>query len=171
MADLLAAMIKDFFTFNSKWTMRKLISILVIILPLSSIIAQSFNEKLADSLGADEYGMKYYTFAILKTGKNNSIDPEISRHYFEKHIENIQTMAADGRLVVAGPFGNNDRNYRGLFIFNTQYPDTLMKWLENDPMITNDVLSIELTPWYGSAALPLYLPYHDQHARKPILAD
>ena len=34
----------------------------------------SFDQKLADSLGADQYGMKPYVIVILKTGKANITD-------------------------------------------------------------------------------------------------
>jgi len=32
----------------------------------------TYNKALADSLGADEYGMKMYTLVILKTGENKN---------------------------------------------------------------------------------------------------
>ncbi|MEO8086682.1 MAG: hypothetical protein ABI763_07680 [Bacteroidota bacterium] len=34
--------------------------------------------------------------------------------------------------------------------------------LKTDPAIFAKLLDIELYQWYGSAALPVYLPYHDK---------
>lgn len=34
--------------------------------------SEKFDQKLADSLGADQYGMKNYFLVILKTGENDS---------------------------------------------------------------------------------------------------
>ena len=32
------------------------------------------------------------------------------------HMDNINRLAAEGKLAVAGPFGKNDKALRGLFI-------------------------------------------------------
>jgi len=34
--------------------------------------------------------------------------------------------------------------------------------LDTDPTIKAKVLDVDLFQWYGSAALPMYLPYHDK---------
>ena len=56
-------------------------NILLLILPFWFSIASAqqenkYDEKLANELGADEYGMKTYVFCILKTGSNTTATPE-----------------------------------------------------------------------------------------------
>ena len=63
-----------------------------------------FDEKLAKSLNADEYGMKKYVFCLLKSGTNTTASKEETSKLFEGHMANINKLAKEGKLVVAGPF-------------------------------------------------------------------
>lgn len=120
----------------------------------------TYNKSLADSLGADKYGMKNYIFVMLKTGSNTSTDKDKLNQLFRGHMENIGRLAKEGKLVVAGPFKKNDRSYRGIFILNVRTMEEAKALLESDPAIKEKVLDAEMLEWYGSAALPMYLPYH-----------
>lgn len=123
--------------------------------------AQStYNKALADSLGADEYGMKMYTLVILKTGENKTTDKAKIDSAFKGHMANIGKLAANGKLIVAGPMGKNDKNYRGIFIFNVKTVAEAQELLKSDPAIQAKLLDAEIYPWYGSAALPVYLETH-----------
>lgn len=62
-----------------------------------------FDQKLADSLGADKYGMKQYILVILKTGKANITDKDLLNNHFRAHMENIKRLAKEGKLALAGP--------------------------------------------------------------------
>lgn len=124
--------------------------------------AQEYDKALADSLGADEYGMKMYTFVILKTGPAVITDSVRRNELFKGHMENISRLSAEGKLIVAGPFAKNDKNFRGLFIFNTSSEEDVRKMLQDDPTIREKIFEAEIFQWYGSAALPLYL---DDHAK------
>src|SRR5437762_2545273 len=96
--------------------------ILTFILFLSSlaVAAQTSNPKydkaIADSLGADEYGMKMYVLVILKSGTNKTQDKPKLDSLFSGHMQNIKRLAKEGKLVVAGPLEENAKTYRGLFI-------------------------------------------------------
>lgn len=115
-----------------------------------------FNQKLADSLGADEYGMKSYVFVILKTGPNKTDDKQLLDSLFRGHLNNIMRLASLNKLTVAGPFMKNDKSYRGLFIFNVKTVEEANELLATDPTIQAKVLEAELYPWYGPAALPVF---------------
>ena len=119
-----------------------------------------YDANLAKELGADDYGMKNYIFVILKTGDAEIDDPVVKQEMFKGHFENISKLAEEGKLVVAGPFGENDKAYRGLFILDVSSKEEAMKLLNNDPTIANGIFEVELTPWYGSAALATYLGTH-----------
>jgi uncharacterized protein YciI len=121
----------------------------------------AFNQALADSLGADEYGMKSYVLVILKTGKTKLNDKAKTDSLFAGHMSNMGRMVADGKLTVAGPMQKNSNNYRGIFILNVKTTEEAQKLLETDPAIKAGLLEPELYGWYGSAALPMYLKHHD----------
>jgi len=116
-----------------------------------------FDQELADSFGADEYGMKSYSFVILKTGSVKVEDAEKKQELMRGHLDNISRLAEAGKLVVAGPFGKNDLDYRGLFILTTPSAEEARAMLETDPAIAAGVFDVEVIPWYGAAALGAYL--------------
>ena len=116
-----------------------------------------YDKAFADSLGADEYGMKSYILVILKTGSNTNPGKEVADSLFRGHLANIGRLASAGKLAVAGPLGKNDRSYRGIFILNEA-----TALLSTDPAIKEKVFDVELYKWYGSAALPTYLKNHDR---------
>lgn len=124
-----------------------------------------FDENLAKSLNADEYGMKKYVFCLLKSGTNTTVSKEESKKLFEGHMANINKLAKEGKLVVAGPFMKNDRNYRGIYIFNVTTIEEAKALVETDPAIGAKLLEAELTPWYATAALQETLKIHDKIAR------
>jgi uncharacterized protein YciI len=119
-----------------------------------------YDKALADSLGANDYGMKAYVLVILKTGSNNSLSKSVSDSLFGGHISNIIRLAAEGKLVVSGPMKQNERSYRGLFILNVTTIDDARLLLLADPAIQSHLLDVEYYQWFGSAALPLYLKSH-----------
>jgi uncharacterized protein len=77
-------------------------------------------------------------------------------------MDNIGRLAKLGKLVVAGPFGKNELTYRGLFIFNVKSREELHQLLDTDPTIKSGIFELEILDWYGSAALPTYLPNHEK---------
>ncbi len=99
--------------------MKRFILFLLMLTMASVSRSQSakFDQHLADSLGADTYGMKNYVLVILKTGR---IKPDKARtdSLFTGHMQNIGRLAKAGQLVAAGPLGKNDHHYEGIFILN-----------------------------------------------------
>lgn len=149
--------------------MKKLILVIHLVVGLSTY-AQTDNPKydkaLAESLGGDDYGMKMYVFCILKTGTAKIEDKAKVNELFRGHMENIGRLANEGKLTVAGPLGKNDKNYRGLFIFNVKTIAEAQALLASDPAVAAGLLEGELYEWYGSAALPEYLKAHERIEKK-----
>jgi uncharacterized protein len=116
-----------------------------------------FDQSLADSLGADDYGMKSYTFVILKTGPNKIDDAERVNQIFRGHLSNINRLANENKLVIAGPLGKNENTYRGIFVLNVKTIAEAEELLQTDPAIREGLLSADVYEWYGAAALPVYL--------------
>ena len=134
----------------------------------SSEKKSSFNQKLADSLGADNYGMKSYKMIILKTGTNDAkiTDKNQRAELFKGHFANMEKMQKLGKLVVAGPFEDNHLKYRGIFILDVKTDEEAKALIEQDPTIKAGVFDFEILPWYGSAALPMYLNYHEKVSKE-----
>jgi uncharacterized protein YciI len=148
--------------------MKYLVAI-IIFLSVCSINAQTINPQydkaLADSLGADENGMKGYIFVILKTGKNTTVEKEEKTKLFQGHMNNIKRLVAEGKLFVAGPFGKNELTYRGLFILNVKTVEEAKQLCDTDPAIKAGIFDVELIPWYGSAALGEYIKVSEKIAK------
>jgi uncharacterized protein YciI len=123
--------------------------------------AFAYDAELAKRLGADERGMKNYVLCILKTGpKDGDIKGKERAEIFAGHFANISRLADEGKLAVAGPFGKNDRSYRGLYIFNVATVEEAEKLVVLDPAVKAGIFVPELTPWYGSAAMMVVSETH-----------
>lgn len=104
----------------------------------------NYNKSLADSLGADEHGMKEYTFEILKTGPASTLNKASLDSVFGGHLKNMGRLVKEHKLIVAGPFGKNEKVYRGLFILNVQNLEEASQLLETDPAIKAKLLTAEV---------------------------
>jgi uncharacterized protein YciI len=146
--------------------MKILITIFLLISVTNTINAQNenpnYNEALAQELGADAYGMKIYVLAILKTGINQDADPETVQQSFAGHMENINRLVEEDKLIVAGPMMANENQYRGIFILDVSTLEEAEELLQTDPAIQEKLLDVDLFRWYGSAALAQYLEAADQ---------
>ncbi|MBX3042453.1 MAG: hypothetical protein KIT33_06925 [Candidatus Kapabacteria bacterium] len=121
----------------------------------------NYDSTLAKQLKADDYGMKSYFFVILKTGTNKTDDKKFIDSCFRGHLNNINKLVLEKKLIVAGPLGKNDNSYRGIFIFDLENLSEVESSLKDDPAISNKLLDADIYKWYGSAALPEYLKSSD----------
>jgi len=147
--------------------MKKLLFAAIITLVSLSCHAQDstkakpvYNAELAKQLGADNYGMKKYVIAFLKRGPHHITDTTAAMKLQMEHLKNIGRLAKEGKLIVAGPF-LDDQDIRGIFIFNVETIEEAKKLTETDPAIQAGVLTMELHPFYCSAALMEVVPIHN----------
>lgn len=126
-----------------------------------------FDSTMAASLGADDYGMKAYVMAYLKSGPNRDQDSVTAAALQKAHLENIGRMAESGKLVLAGPF-MDDGEIRGIYIFNVPTVEEARVLTESDPAIQAGRLVMELHPWYGTAAMPLLNPLHKRLGKRGV---
>jgi uncharacterized protein len=145
--------------------------IALLVITGTSCFAQSknpqYDAQLAQKLGADEYGMKTYVIAFLKTGPNRLKDPPARADLQMAHLKNIMRLADEGKLIVAGPFLDN-QDIRGIFIFNVSTVEEAKKLTETDPAVKAGTLIMELHPWYGSAALVEAYHLHKKVEKKSV---
>ena len=149
--------------------MRGLFTVLMPVLSLllsSFAVAQTANAQtavydpaLAKALGADGRGMRNYVLVILKTGpKKVPAGPERDK-MFEGHFANINRLAAEGKLAVAGPSDGVDA-WRGIFVFATDSIDEAKKYVATDPVVINGEMVAEYHKLYASAGLMLVNETH-----------
>ena len=117
------------------------------------------NTSSAEEYGADEYGMKKYVIAFLKEGPNRDIPKEKASELQIAHLKNIERLAEEKKLVVAGPF-LDDGDLKGIYIFNVSSIEEAKHLTNTDPAIQSGSLVMELKEWYSSAAL---IPVNDIH--------
>ena len=125
-----------------------------------------YDAALAQKLGADEYGMKRYVLVILKTGPKTDAPAPEQQKAFAGHMANIQRLAKENKLALAGPMMKNDKGYQGIFIFNVPTIKEAEELVATDPAVAGGFLSFEFFGWYGTAALPEVLPIHARIEKK-----
>ncbi len=127
----------------------------------------TFDADLARRLGADDRGMKMYVLCILRTGpRDGEIKGKERDEIFAGHFANISRLADEGMLAVAGPFGKNDKQWRGLYVFNVPKVEEAEKLVVSDPAVRAGIFVPELVPWYGSAAM-MTVPETHKKLQKP----
>jgi uncharacterized protein YciI len=144
-------------------------SIAIILLFVSTCVyaqTSKYDSVLAKKLSADDYGMKSYILVMLKKGSSTITDKKQLDSIFHGHMANIKRLASENKLVLAGPMGDNDKNYEGIFVFNTASIDEAKQWLSTDPAIQSKHLDAELYSWYCTAALQEIPALHQQVQKK-----
>lgn len=151
--------------------MKTLITALILALWLPAATAQTpaptptFDADLAQAVGADEMGMRRYVLVVLKTGPTPVPAGPERDAMFQGHFANINRLAAEKKLVLAGPFDGVD-GWRGLFIFAVADIDEARRLTATDPVIARGEMVAEFHVYYGSAALMLVNDAHRRVARK-----
>ena len=140
--------------------MRVMRVLLVTAILISAVQAQSrYDAALATRLKADENGMRTYVMALLKAGPNRDRPRDEAQKLQAAHRANINRLAAEGKLVLAGPFAD-DGPLRGIYIFDVPTVAEAEALTRTDPAIQAGQLVMELHPWYGSAALMMVNDIH-----------
>lgn len=97
----------------------------------------------------DSMTMKQYYFVMLIKGKDRDkiTDKATIDKIQQGHMANMERLAKERKLLVAGPFGD-DSNWRGLFILNCDTKEEAEALLATDPAIKAGRLDYELHPWW-----------------------
>lgn len=124
-------------------------------------------QERAARYGADEYGMRSYVMAFLYSGPNREGSAAYLDSIQREHLNNITRMASEGKLVLAGPF-IDDQPLRGIYLFAVPTIEEAEALTLTDPAIKAGTLRMELRPWYGSAALLDVNGIHETLSQKGI---
>jgi uncharacterized protein YciI len=86
------------------------------------------------------------TLVLIKTGpRKEPLSKDDSAKVFAGHFANMERLAKEGRLLVAGPFGKQktDPALRGLFVFDTADRAVAQALAETDPGFQAGVFQFE----------------------------
>lgn len=125
----------------------------------------AYDAELAQRLGADDFGMRAYVLVILKTGPKRMPDGPERDAMFKGHFANMNRLAAEGKLAVAGPLDGAEGR-RGIFILAVNHLDDARALVATDPVIANGEMVADLHKLYGSAGLMLVNETHARVAKK-----
>lgn len=94
-----------------------------------------------------EKKIRQYWFVMLTKGDKRDQDSVLAAKIQEGHLANIRRLYGEGKLKVAGPFGD-EGEWLGIFIFDCGTKEEVELLLQSDPAIAAGRLSYELHPWW-----------------------
>jgi uncharacterized protein YciI len=133
--------------------------------PASEATRPGYDAQLARQLGADDYGMRHYVLVLLRTGPHPVAEGPERDAMFKGHMANIQRLANEGKLILAGPLDGKD-GLRGMFVFAVDDIEQARKLVATDPTIARGEMVAEYHAYYGSAALMQVNGVHERLAKK-----
>ena len=96
--------------------------------------------------------IRRYWFVMLTKGNDRSQDSATAEKIQTGHIANIKKLYGEGKIKVAGPFGEEGDpmtiGWVGLFIFDCETKEEVEKLLQTDPAVSAGRLAFEIKPWY-----------------------
>lgn len=98
---------------------------------------------------------KYY-FVMLTKGPKRDQDSVTAMTIQKGHIANIDRLYYEGKIKVAGPFGESG-DWQGIFIFDCATKEEVEKLLQSDPAISSGRLNYIVKPWY-TAPMGSFIP-------------
>lgn len=122
--------------------MKKAILLFISCLLLSASVYSQHDKK-------PEEQIRQYWFVMLTAGNNRTQDSVAAAKIQEGHRANIHRLYNEGKLKVAGPFGDEGK-WIGIFIFDCSTREEAEKLLATDPAIAAGRLNFEIHPWWTS---------------------
>lgn len=94
-----------------------------------------------------KYEMKQYWLTFLYKGPNRNQDSVTAERIQAAHIANIERLAKEGKIIMAGPMGYN-KDLRGIFIIDAKDSVQAAGYVNTDPAIITGRLRFEVHPWW-----------------------
>jgi uncharacterized protein len=111
----------------------------------------------ASSAPAKHFSMHMYQVAFLSPGPRHIAgDTPERKKLLEGHQANIRRLAAEGKLLIAGPLDwpAGDKNEMvGIFIFDVPTKEEAETLCRTDPTIAAGHFAALVVPWYGPSGL------------------
>ena len=92
--------------------------------------------------------MKRYWLVLLKKGPNRTQDSISAEKIQAAHMANINRLAKEGKLIMAGPIGIED-DLRGIFIMNCADSAEVENFVRTDSAVITGRLIMKYYPWWA----------------------
>lgn len=104
--------------------------------------------RTADGGPSDMQFANAFTMVLIKTGPTTGLSKEQQQEAFAGHFSNMERLAGEGKLLMAGPFGEPraDPAHRGLWVFNTSDTSKALEWGATDPAVQMGIFVLEAYP-------------------------
>jgi uncharacterized protein len=91
--------------------------------------------------------MKRYWLVLLQKGPNRNQDSVSAEKIQAAHMANINRLAREGKLIMAGPIGIED-DLRGIFLMNCSDSTEVENFVRTDSAVITGRLVMKYYPWW-----------------------
>ena len=129
--------------------MRKILCLLPAIISFVAIAGSRSANSIAATIvdTTPTYEMKQYWLVLLFSGSQRSQDTATAAKIQKAHINNIERLAAEGKIIMAGPMGDKG-SLRGIFIMDGKDSTEIASHIKVDSAILTGRLRFEIHPWW-----------------------
>ncbi|MCB0639570.1 MAG: hypothetical protein KDC54_23250 [Lewinella sp.] len=121
-------------------------------MPLDTAGFQTFSYQDGDTT----YIMKQYFMVLLKKGPNRSQQGAEAERIQREHLAHLSALAADRKICMAGPMGEDGSDVLGIVIFNTPTLAEAQRLANDDPAVQAGRLIVEIHPWWAAIGSQLF---------------
>jgi uncharacterized protein YciI len=117
------------------------------------VLAQTSSESAVQSKPAQR--MKQYFFVLLRRGPDYSQSKAEAEKIQEGHMAHIRATAESGQLQIAGPFDDENGDWRGILIYDVKTFDEAKALCEADPAVKAGRLVCDIHGWWAQQGATL----------------
>lgn len=133
--------------------MLKWIAVFFVLCVSGVLAAQTPADSIQKKSTPPNIPMRTYYMVFLKKGPNWTPEKtEESTKIQAGHMAHIQKMADSGKLLLAGPFMDN-QEIRGIFVFKVDTIEEAKSLTDEDPAVKAGRLIMEIHPWYSAKGI------------------
>jgi uncharacterized protein YciI len=94
---------------------------------------------------------EYYLVELIRFPERAELDSTTIANIQIAHLNNIDSLHEAGKLVLAGPFGDDQGG--GIFILKAKSLEEAIQMCESDPAIKNKRLNYKVRPWWSDKTM------------------
>lgn len=119
--------------------MKTLLFVIIVTFFTQSLFGQSEPDKMSNM-------REYYLVELMKIPNRPELDSVTAVKIQMAHLNNIDSLRKSGKLILAGPFG--DEKGGGIFILKAKSLEEATDMCNSDPAIKNGRLNYKVRPWW-----------------------